>query len=307
MKKLYVDIGDKVSEGQILAELEAPELQAQSMEAVAKYKSAEATYIASNSNFTRLVHTSKTPGTVSPNDLDFAKAKAVSDSLNMQAAKASCDAVTQLASYLKMTAPFTGVITYRSVGPGTFVGPLEKTVTPIYKIKQVDKLRLHIAIPEKYTSEIKIGNNVKFKVSSLPTDTFIGKIDRLADEIEKNTRSEMVEVEIDNKSEKLLPGMYAYAMVAIKRPEVHALPLAAVTQIGNQSFCYFLHDGKAVQMTIQTGPNDGKWIEVDNKKVQNNWVTFTGDEQIIVGDLAEISDGQAVDVVESSPTSSKAP
>ena len=76
--------------------------------------------------------------------------------------------------------------------------------------------------------------------------------------------------------------------------------MSTVIEIGNQQCCYLFEGGKAVQTPVQTGIDDGKWVEVAKKRVKGKWVAFTGDENVIVGDLSELADGQAVQVVEPS-------
>ena len=105
---------------------------------------------------------------------------------------------------------------------------------------------------------------------------------------------------------EFLPGMYAYGSVLIERPGVRALPVATVTQIGNQTCCYLALNGKAVRTPVQTGVSDGTWVEVTGKLVRSaspvasapgeTWVPFDGSEVVIDGDLSEISDGVAVQV-----------
>jgi hypothetical protein len=92
--------------------------------------------------------------------------------------------------------------------------------------------------------------------------------------------------------------MYACGRVVLQRRGVRALPLRAVTEIGNQNCCYLYQDGKAVQTPVQRGIDDGKWVEVAKKRVKGEWVPFTGKELVIVGDLSEISHGEPVRVDE---------
>jgi hypothetical protein len=96
--------------------------------------------------------------------------------------------------------------------------------------------------------------------------------------------------------------MYAYGSVFIERSQVRALPMSTVTQIGNQTYCYLVLDGKAVRTAVQTGVNDGSWVEVTGKMVRSSesseetWPPFDGTETVIDGDLSEISDGIPVQV-----------
>src|SRR5215831_15231210 len=110
------------------------------------------------------------------------------------------------------------------------------------------------------------------------------------------------QVELPNPKGKFLPGMYAYGSVLIERPGVRALPVSAVTQVGNQTCCYLALGGKAVRTPVQTGVSDGTWVEVTGKLVRSAgssegaWEGFDGSEAVIDGNLSEISDGVPVQV-----------
>jgi multidrug efflux pump subunit AcrA (membrane-fusion protein) len=112
----------------------------------------------------------------------------------------------------------------------------------------------------------------------------------------------MAQVELPNPQGKFLPGMYAYGSVFIERADVRALPVSAVTQIGNQTYCYLAIDGKAVRTPVQTGVSDGTWVEVTGRLVRSpgssdgKWVPFDGNEAVIQGNLSELSDGERVTV-----------
>ena len=110
------------------------------------------------------------------------------------------------------------------------------------------------------------------------------------------TRALRVEIDLPNADGRILPNMYAYGEVVVQRAGVWALPLATVTEIGNQDCCYLYEDGEAVQMPVQVSINDGKWVEVTKKREKGKWVPLTGKEQVIEADLAEISDGERVRV-----------
>src|SRR5688572_19672415 len=126
VRKLYVDVGSEVKTGQLLATMEAPELNSLEAAAQSRLKSQEALYIASKSNYDRLLETSETPGTISQNDLDQALAKKNSDFAQWDAAKAQYREVANRRGYLEIRAPFHGVITTRNVNPGAYVGPSGK-------------------------------------------------------------------------------------------------------------------------------------------------------------------------------------
>src|SRR5262249_4782529 len=112
-------------------------------------------------------------------------------------------------------------------------------------------------------------------------------------------RTLRAEIDLPNKDARMLPGMYAYGKLLIRRENVQSLPSDAVIELGNQNCCFFYKEGKAVQIPVQTGITDGKWIEVAKKQVNGVWSDFTGDEAVIVGRLADLTDNERVKVSKS--------
>jgi RND family efflux transporter MFP subunit len=133
VKKLLVDIGSEVHAGQLLVVLEAPEINSQLAGAQSRIKQYEAVYYASKATYDRLVSTSKTPGTISLNDLEQAEAKKNADMANVEAAKSALKEVSANLAYLEIRAPFDGVITSRNVNLGAYVGPGGKGSDPWYR------------------------------------------------------------------------------------------------------------------------------------------------------------------------------
>ncbi|ADB38633.1 efflux transporter, RND family, MFP subunit [Spirosoma linguale DSM 74] len=264
VKALHVDIGDQVKKGQVLAELEAPELTANLTEAYSKVKAAEAVYGASKGTFLRVLRTSRTLGAISPVDLDASRTKAISDSLAVVAANAHYNSVQQLVSYLKITAPFTGVITDRRLSPGAFVGPGGQNGVPMLKIKQLDRLRLRIAVPEAYLGDIRRGNPVQFTVRSFPRQTFTGRINRVANSVRPETRSELVEIDYQNKGGKLKPGMFASARLPVSATTEGSLyvPKTAIISTLDRTFVLKVVDGKAIRVTVQKGDESAGQTQV---------------------------------------------
>ncbi|AKD55301.1 efflux RND transporter periplasmic adaptor subunit [Spirosoma radiotolerans] len=264
VKALHVDIGDQVKKGQVLAELEAPELTANLTEAYSKVKAAEAVYGASKGTFLRVLRTSRTLGAISPVDLDASRTKAISDSLAIVAANAHYNSVQQLVSYLKITAPFTGVITDRRLSPGAFVGPGGQNGVPMLKIKQLDRLRLRIAVPEAYLGDIRRGNPVQFSVRSFPRQTFTGRINRIANSVRPETRSELVEIDFQNKGGQLKPGMFASVRLPVSTTNEGSLyvPKSAIISTIDRTFVLKVVDGKAVRVTVQKGDESAGQTQV---------------------------------------------
>src|SRR5476651_2661060 len=168
VKSLNADIGSQVHQGQLLATLEAPEINSQLAEAQSKIKQQEAVYFASKATYDRLFNTSKTPGTISQNDLEQAEAKKNSDMANVDAAKSAYKSVAANLAYLEIRAPFDGIITSRNVNQGAYVGPGGKNADPLFVLQDQTRMRLVVSVPENYTSELSNKNFVSFTVRSLP-------------------------------------------------------------------------------------------------------------------------------------------
>jgi RND family efflux transporter MFP subunit len=153
VKKVYVDVGTEVREGQLLASLDAPELTSRLAGAESRWKSQEALYTASKANYDRLLETSKTPGTISQNDLDQALARMNSDKATLEASKALYREVADARNYLEIRAPFSGVISSRNINPGAYVGPSGKgSELPLFTLQEQRRLRLVVSVPEAFTS-----------------------------------------------------------------------------------------------------------------------------------------------------------
>ncbi|MBS1531171.1 MAG: efflux RND transporter periplasmic adaptor subunit, partial [Bacteroidetes bacterium] len=148
VKTLYVDRGSVVQKGQLLAVLEAPELDAQFQAANSRYLQAQESAIASKEKYERLNEAAKEPGSVSQLDLDDAQAHMRADQAMVNAEKSNVESVRTMTDYLKIYAPFDGVITQRNISPGTLVSPGKTSDQPMLVLQDLDKLRLLVYIPE---------------------------------------------------------------------------------------------------------------------------------------------------------------
>lgn len=264
IKKIHVDIGDNVIKSQLLVELEAPELVSQLEAARADVQRMEAVFLNSKAKYNRLFQAGQTPGAVSAFDLDMARTNKLSDSLGFAAARSKLQSVESLTDYLRIVAPFDGVVTERALAPGAFVGPGEKGTSPILKLKNQTKLRLHIPVPEKYLAEVSVGNMVQFKVKAFPGKNFEGHITRMARNVAAATRSELIEVEINNQNGQLLPGMYAHAIIPIRRPDPSlVVPSTSVVTNMERSFVIQVtNNGQAHWVDVERGQTKGPLVEV---------------------------------------------
>ncbi|MGN6435127.1 MAG: efflux RND transporter periplasmic adaptor subunit [Agriterribacter sp.] len=269
VKKLHVDVGSEVKEGQVLATMEAPEINAQLSGAASRLQALEATYTASKAYYQRLLETSKTPGTISPNDLDIALAKQKSDYAQWEAAKAAEREITDNKNYLTIRAPFSGVITARNISAGAYVGPSGKgSELPLFTLQEQKKLRLAVAVPEMYSPYLESKKEISFTIRSLPGEKFTASIERLAGALDNRIRSQRVEMDVNNNNRKLLPGMIASVSFPLPaKDSSFVVPKTAVVSSTEGIFVIQSVNGKA------------KWIEVKKGREQGNQVEIFGDIQ----------------------------
>jgi RND family efflux transporter MFP subunit len=264
VKKLYVDVGSEVREGQLLVTMEAPELTSQLASAQSRMKSQEAIYIASKSNYDRLVETSKTPGTISQNDIDQAAARQKSDFSQWEAAKSSYAEIAETLKYLEIRAPFNGVISARNVNPGAYVGPSGKgSELPLFTLQEQKHLRLVVSIPEAYTGYLTDRDEVKFSTKSRPSEIFHAKVKRLAGALDNRLRAERIEMDVINNDKKLLPGMVAEVNVPLPaRDSTFLVPTTAVVNSTERVFVIRVVDHKAQWVDVKKGREEGGKTEI---------------------------------------------
>src|SRR4051794_27828822 len=197
VKTVLVDVGSEVRQGQLLVSMEAPELNSRISEAQSNLKSLEAIYTSTQATYSRLLETSKTPGTISPNELDQALARVNSEKARLEAARAGIRSVGVTRSYLDIRAPFNAVITARNVNPGAYVGPSGKgSEAPMFVLQEQKRLRLVVSVPEMYTGLLHKDDVVGFTVKSLPARKFTAQVKRLAGALDERLRSERLEMDV---------------------------------------------------------------------------------------------------------------
>ncbi|MFC0515231.1 efflux RND transporter periplasmic adaptor subunit [Mucilaginibacter angelicae] len=263
VKKLLVDIGSEVHQGQLLAVLEAPEINSQLAAAQSRIKQFEAVYFASKATYDRLVSTSKTPGTVSQNDLEQAEAKKNADQANIDAAKSGLKEVSANLAYLEIRAPFDGVITSRNVNLGAYVGPGGKSTDPLFTIQDQGRLRLVVSVPEVYTGALSNKSEVNFTVRALPSEKFTAQVKRIAGALDEKLRAERLEMDVYNKDKKLLPHMFAEVSLPLPAGDsTYVVPKTAVATSTEKVFVIKVVDHKAVWVDVKKGLSNGDSIEI---------------------------------------------
>ncbi len=291
IKQLNADVGSEVKQGQLLAQAEAPELNAQLASAESKLKAQEALSIASRANYARVAEAAKNlPGAVSKNDIDQALARQNADLAQLAAAKSAYREVADLRQYLQIRAPFDGIISARNASTGAYIGPAGKgSEFPLFVLTEQRRLRLVISVPEAYTGYVNTNDRVSFNVRAFPDRNFSGQVKREAGALDKKLRSERVEVDVMNNDRKLLPGMVAEVNVPLPTSNnALIVPKSAIINSTTGVFVIRINQQKAEWVPIKRG------LEAD-EKVEIFGPLKEGDK-LVAEATEEIRDGSPVSV-----------
>jgi membrane fusion protein (multidrug efflux system) len=275
IERILVDRGSVVKQGDLLAELSAPELAAQIAEAQSKVLAAaaealqaDAQLAAAESTYNRLKTAAATPGAIAANELTLAEkqvdaARALANA-RRQAGKVTEGAVRALQDvqqYLKITAPFDGVITERLVHPGALAGPGSGNAMLV--LQQVSHLRLVVSVPEENVGGIERGARVSFTVSAQPQRTYSGTVARIAQVLDPKTRTMPVELDVVNADGSLAPGMYPAVKWPVRRMRPSLLvPRTSVVTTTERVFVVRNRNGRAEWVDVRKGAVEGDLIEV---------------------------------------------
>ena len=281
VKKLYADVGTEVKAGQLLAVMEAPELGSQLAGAESRLKAQEAIYTASKANYDRLLETSKTPGTISPNDIDQANARRNADYAQWQSAKSAYKEIADNRNYLEIRAPFSGVVSTRNVNTGAIAGPAGKgSELPMFVLQDQRKLRLAVLVPESATGYINSKTMISFTVKGLPNEKFSALVKRSSGSLDTRLRSERIEMDIINNDKKLLPGMIAEVIIpTAARDSGFVVPKTAIVNSTERIFVIKVSNGKANWVDVKNGRDaDGK-VEVYGPLAVGDTLVTTASEE----------------------------
>jgi RND family efflux transporter MFP subunit len=275
VERVLVDRGSVVKQGELLVELTAPEMTAQIVEAESKVQAAEADRLqadaqlaAAQSTYERMRKAAETPGAIAGNELVQAEkqveaAKALLNS-RQQAGKAAESAVRSLKdllAYLKITAPFDGVVTDRMIHPGALAGPGNDAALLV--LQQVSHLRLVVPVPEEDVSGITKGASVPFQVPAWPERVYSGTIARISRALDQKTRTMAVELDVMNRDGALAPGMYATVKWPVRRSRPALfVPKTSVATTTERTFVIRDRSGKAEWVDVKKGAAEGDLVEV---------------------------------------------
>jgi RND family efflux transporter MFP subunit len=318
MRKINVDIGDIVQQGQTLATLEVPELRAQLLQTVfdvdqAKEEMtraqheidrAEATHGALRAQYQRLQDAAKGhPGLIAQQELDDAQAKDLSSEADVDSAKAAMGAAKQhmgsaqadnqrvqaLHNYTNVIAPIAGVVIWRYADTGALIQggtTSNNSDLPIVRLAQSQLLRLRVPVPEEDVRFIHEGDSLAVRVDAI-NRSFTGKIVRFTRDVDFETRTMETEIDVDNKDLSIAPGMYANTLLELsERKNVVTIPVDAIVLKASQDTVDVLDQANRVQTrNVTVGLRGQKLAEIDAGLNPGDRVILGGQENYVEGEV----------------------
>jgi RND family efflux transporter MFP subunit len=216
LKKWYRDIGSRVQRGELLADIDTPEIDQQLSQARADLNTAQANSNLSKITATRYEELIKTDG-VSKQEVDNAAGDFAAKKAMVESAAANVRRLEELESFKHIYAPFSGVITRRNVDIGTLINSGNGgTSQQLFFLAQTDPIRVYVSVPETYAPSIRAGLGAYLELTQFPGQKFEGKVVRTAEAIDPGTRTLNTEVDVPNKNGQLLPGGYSQVHLEVK-------------------------------------------------------------------------------------------
>ena len=199
--------------------------------------------------------------------------------------KQALTAVQDIEGYLRVTAPFTGVVTERNVHPGALVGPSTgATVPPMLRVVENRRLRLVVPVPEAYAADVHVGSPVSFTVAAQPGRVLSGTVARAAQSVDVSTRTMAIELDVDNSDGKLAPGTFCQVQWPVHRETPSLLvPSASVASTTGRTFVIRVKDGRAEWIDVTAGLTTGKLVEVFGALAAGDQVVARGTDEIQPG------------------------
>ncbi len=301
LKSISVDKGDRIKAGQVLAEIEVPELRSNLARARAGLEIQHITY----DRLKQVQHSD--PRLVAQQDVDMAFA-------NYQQAAAEVQTLETMVGYTKIIAPFDGIVTGRFADPGALIaagagegsnGESSAQISPgategaeghragggpVLTIAKIDQLRVYVYVPEGSCPLIRRGTPAVLSFDELPHREFTGSVTRYASSLDLATRTMLTEIDIANPDGALYPRMYAHVRLQLVRhPDALRLPAGAVHSAGEKAEVLTVDNGRLAQTSVTTGIDDGRYVEITSG--------LRGDDLVVSTYSNVLRNGEAIDYV----------
>jgi len=290
LKKWFVDIGAHITQGQLMATIETPELDEQLMVAKANLQAAQADLNLADTTSQRYQNLLK-QDSVSKQETDVAVSGAAAKKSSVEAAEANVRRLQQLQSFEQVYAPYSGIVTVRNTDVGDLIDAgspnSSSSAKELFRVASVNTLRVFVAVPEVYAPDIHNGDKASLTLDEYPGQQFIGTIARNSNAIDMSSRTLNVEVDIDNAAGKLLPGAYVFAHFKVPQQQLMlAIPSNTLLFRSQGLQVAIARDGHVHLQNVVIGKDDGKTVEIATG--------LSASDAIIVDPSDSIAEGEPV-------------
>jgi RND family efflux transporter MFP subunit len=292
LQKWYHDIGSRVPKGELLADIDTPEVDQQLSQARADLNTAQANANLSKITAARYQELIKTDG-VSKQEVDNAVGDLEAKQATVKSAEANVRRLEELESFKHVFAPFAGVITRRNVDTGTLINAGNSGAQQeLFNLAQTDPIRVYVSVPEVYSPSIHVGLGAFLEVTQYPGQNFQGRVVRTAEAIDPSTRTLLTEVDVPNRNAQLFPGGYSQAHLQVKvNAERLQVPVNALLFRSEGLRAVVVDaDHKLHLRPLTIGRDFGTTLEVLQGLHANDW--------IVLNPADSLEDGQTVRVKE---------
>ncbi len=281
LKWIGPDKGDHVKKNQVVAIIDAPEVEEQYQQAVADYKIKKITF----ERLDKVLHES--PDVIAKQDVDVAEA-------TYEGAKNLMQQRAAMREYTKVRAPYDGIVTARFADPGALIQLATSSATnaiPLFTVMDLDTVRVYANVPQDDSSWITPGKTTaRVLLKELPDRSFAGTITRSTLALDPSTRSLLVELDLPNPDHVLRPGTYAELALDLREiPDALVLPPQAVISGAKGKSVFIIAQGKAKSVPVQTGITNGTWIEITNGLDGSEDVVVVGKRRLLEGSPVQAS------------------
>jgi membrane fusion protein, multidrug efflux system len=285
VRRWYADIGAHVQQGQLLAEIDTPEIDQELAQAQAQRDQASSTLALAKTSFDRAQQLRQRDA-VSQQELDDRQGAFSQDQANLAAADANVRRLTEMKSFQRIVAPITGIITQRNVDIGDLVNAGNGGAGhALFAIAQSDPLRLYIDVPQTYAQQVAVGQHVNVTEQEMPGVTFDGTVSRTAQAIDVATRTLQVEISLPNHDGKLLPGAYVQAALQTDSKGLLSVPgNTLLFRAEGPRLAVVDAEGKVKLKPVEIAQDLGQTLEISHGLEPTDRVVLNPSDSIADGD-----------------------
>jgi len=290
LKSWSADIGARVRAGQVIAEIEAPDLDQQLLQARADLASAQASAKLSEATLERR-KTLIPSNFVSMQEIDERTADLSNKKGTVNADQANVERLEALAGYKKITAPFDGIVTARDTDVGALINAGGTSGPPMFVISDISKLRVYVNVPQNYVPQIRIGAKAVISVPEYPNRTFPATVEASAQAVDVNSGTTRMQLGLDNAGSELMPGAYSNVRLTLQRDglPLHIPSSALIFNQNGTRVAVAGPDDKVQFKTVTIARDLGREIEIGSGLAADDRVIVTPPDGIADGDQVHIA------------------